>query len=93
MKKSDLKLEIKNYIYEILSEESLNEEPIVYGKDSPSKGKAKKELETKKVYKQLNDLDKRKLKTSIDQDPDGGVINLEEKNNNKTSILKKLRGE
>jgi hypothetical protein len=91
MKKSDLKLEIKNYIYEILSED-VNEDMIGYSSNSTSKNNAKKSLDTNQTFKQLKNLDKIKIKTSIDQDPDGGVINLEE-DNNKSAILKKLRGE
>jgi hypothetical protein len=87
MKKSDLKLEIKNYIYEILSEE-INEGPIVYGRDSSSKTKAKQNLNKNKTYQQLNSPDKTELNKTIDQDPDGGVINLEE--DKIAAIVKKL---
>jgi hypothetical protein len=92
MKKSDLKLEIKKYISEILSED-VNEAAIAYGKDSQSKNRAKQNLDKNKTFQQLNNPDKTELKKSIDQDSDGGILNLEEKNDNKTSIIKKLRGE
>ena len=78
MKISELKSEIKNYIYEILSEE-VNETEIVYGRDSQSKTQAKKSLQTNPVAKSLTSADRNKLTKSIDTDPDGGIISLEEK--------------
>ena len=78
MKISELKSEIKNYIYEILSEE-VNELEIVYGRDSASKNLAKKALQNNPVAKSLTSADRNKLTKSIDTDPDGGIISLEEK--------------
>jgi SepF-like predicted cell division protein (DUF552 family) len=81
MKKSDLKLEIKKYISEILSED-VNE---AIGAEVTGKT-GKKTVASFKDQQTMN-----KFKT---ENPNiASVTPLEEKNDNKTSIIKKLRGE
>ena len=77
MKISDLKLEIKKYIVEILSED-VNEEIIPYSSNSISKTNAIKTLKNNRTYKQLSGKDRTDLEKSITQDTDGGILNLPE---------------
>jgi hypothetical protein len=80
MKKSDLKLEIKNYIYEILSEE-VNENTYV---GPGAVDDLQKDLNFPKIKDKPPIINKLKK---------GESVTLEEKDNNKSAILKKLRGE
>lgn len=77
MKISELKSEIKNYIYEILSEE-VNEGQIIYGPDSASKANAIKQLKNNQTYKRSTGKNKTDIENSIKQDTDGGIIDIPE---------------
>ena len=85
MKKSDLKLEIKNYIYEILSEESIEEITYVSPKTNPSEAGEIAKGEGTDINTVKGAINKaRQTNTSV------GVA---ENNLDKSSILKKLREE
>jgi hypothetical protein len=77
MKISELKSEIKNYIYEILSEE-VNEGQIIYGPDSASKANAIKQVKNSQTYKRSTGKNKTDIENSIKQDTDGGIIDIPE---------------
>jgi hypothetical protein len=81
MKKSDLKLEIKKYITEILSED-VNE---AVGAEVTGKS-GKKTVASFKDQQSMN-------KFKSDNQNVASVTPLEEENDSKSAILKKLRGE
>jgi len=84
MKKSDLKLEIKKYITEILSEEEVNEVTMV-GKDTQS-SKIPAIAKTEKTSPST-------VQAAIDQAKKTNTpVGVAENNSDKTSVLKKLRG-
>ena len=63
MRTSELKSEIKDYIYEILSEETLGE-TIVYSEDTLSKDKKDKLKEAIKKIKMMKEGDDKKQKVA-----------------------------
>ena len=63
MRTSELKSEIKDYIYEILSEETLGE-TIVYNEDTLSKDKKDKLKEAIKKIKMMKEGDDKKQKVA-----------------------------
>ncbi len=65
---------LKKIVQEILTEN----DPIVYGTDSASKMAAKNKLKQTPDFNKMKSQDKTALFTGIDQDKDGGVLNLEE---------------
>lgn len=65
---------LRKIIQEIIAEA----DPIVYGTDTASKIAAKKKLQQTPGFKKLKQSDQAALNTGIDQDKDGGVLNLEE---------------
>ena len=75
MKSKELRKIIREALLEVLSE---SPDPIAYGTDSVSKTNAKNRLKKTPKFNALKQPDRDDLFKGIDQDKDGGVINLEE---------------